>query len=799
MILIVHSRLLAMFDLNRSLVFVLLLIANHYAIADAVSVGAVAPDVLAISVQNGQVILGKQVPYKAIPLVDQVVTKEGQPHRWVVRAGKTLGTLVGKSGNTLFTYDQFVSSPFDERLSDMADTYSVVSDDDPQYRDSTQVLRVFRKSRPTNMAQTGVWEFQWAMEHNLYLQLPYPLRAYCTYHLKTRQNFLPSITYKHLPKQNVSEAVHVSQVGFRPDDSVKVGFLSVWRGSGGGQTYTANLQYQLINVSNNTVAMVGSVRLSRSSLEAEDGTGRNYNLADIYVMDFSDFSRTGTYRLCVDNIGCSLDFPIRRNAWDTAFYTSVRGLLHERSGIALGPPFTSYKRPRNMHPDDGLRVYHTTTPLLDTMNGLNARGEDKSNFYLINKNRTHKLVLNTWGGYADAGDWDRRAQHLRISVLLIELLEMFPAHFSSLKLNLPYADSQLPDVLNEALWGIDFFRRMQEADGGIRGGVELDDHPRRGEASWQESQIAMAYAPDMWSSYLYVGAAVRAANALSTYDRTLSSVYLTSAQAAMGYAERVFAKHSYSSLPHEVNDARNFAALELYRLTGEDAWHKLFLATSAFAQSGHKLAEWKSHAQSDAAFLYLRLQRPVDNQVRDNMMKAFKLTTGEMIEQCGKTGFRWTKDNPDAWLGWGSLSVPQALNLVRMHFLQQDAETFNTALYASQFGAGANPLNMTMTTGVGKKYPLNPLHQDYRVSNQTAPPGITVNGPHDVQKMDDSWTLKVLGSHLYPSLQKWPTTEFYLDIYAFEPITEFGVDTTIAQNAYIWGYLSARGGKLEAK
>jgi endoglucanase len=282
---------------------------------------------------------------------------------------------------------------------------------------------------------------------------------------------------------------------------------------------------------------------------------------------------------------------------------------------------------------------------------------------------------------------------------------------------------------------------------------------------------------------------------LATYDPKLATTYRSSAEAAMSWAERAFAKNDYAKLPHEVRDARNLAALELYRLTGSETWHKLFVDTTAFKQNGRKLAEWKSHDQADAAFLYLRLKRPVDSPLRDNVMAAFKQTTSEMIQQGRKTAFRWTKDNPDAWLGWGSLSVPQALNLVRMHFLQQDAETLSTALYASQFGVGANPLNMSMTTGVGKKFPLNPLHRDHRVSNQAAPPGITVHGPHDVQQMADSWTLKVLGNALYPPLARWPTTEFYLDIYSFEPITEFTVQTTIAPNAYIWGYLSARGTK----
>jgi endoglucanase len=35
----------------------------------------------------------------------------------------------------------------------------------------------------------------------------------------------------------------------------------------------------------------------------------------------------------------------------------MKELLHHRSGIEWGPPFTDYKRPRNLHPADGAKVF----------------------------------------------------------------------------------------------------------------------------------------------------------------------------------------------------------------------------------------------------------------------------------------------------------------------------------------------------------------------------------------------------------------------------------------------------------
>ncbi len=758
-----------------------------------VEVSAVAPDVLSLRIQHGQVQPGRQIPYKANNLLDRIDQKNGH-HRWVFRGNKAIGALVGPGGNILFGFDQFSDTPVNLRELLRAEAYSVTSLDDPGYRTAQKPLAVYRKSRPTNMAQTGIWEFAWPMEHLLYLHMPAPLREGAQYRVEHQGRAIPPQAYRHDSLRNFSESVHVSQVGFRPDDPVKHGFLSLWRGDGGGQTFNTNLRFHLIEQQSGQSQFSGTVRLSRSGREAEDNSGRNYNLADVWLLDFAHFRRSGRYRLCVEQIGCSKEFSIASNVWQDAFYVSVRGLLHQRSGIELGPPHTRYQRPRNMHPEDGLRVFHSNVSLLDSMNGLNARGEDRDNFYLLNRQRTQRILPDAWGGYADAGDWDRRAQHLQIPMLLLELVEMFPEYFSKFSMNIPRQFPNLPDILNEALWGTEIFRRLQEPDGGVRGGIESAEHTRHGEASWQESLTVMAYAPDMWSSYLYAATAARMAHVLSSYDKNLSQTYRRSALAAMQWAQNEFSRHRYPKLPHQVVDARNLAALELYRLTADPLWESIFRETTAFRVAGRKLAEWQSHAQADAAFLYLRLAK-TDAAIKANVTSAFQATVKDMVVQGSRTAFRWTKENPDAWLGWGALSVPQALNLVRHHYLTGDERSLVTALNAAQFGAGANPLNMSMTVAVGHKYPQNPLHRDHRVSNQAAPPGITVDGPHDVKHLADSWTLKVLGPHLYPKYSDWPTTEFYLDIYSFEPVTEFTTHMTIAPNAYIWGYFSARKGQ----
>ena len=121
--------------------------------------------------------------------------------------------------------------------------------------------------------------------------------------------------------------------------------------------------------------------------------------------------------------------------------------------------------------------------------------------------KTDELVTGAWGGYMDAGDWDRRIQHLISSLYLLDLAEQFPSYFRKLSLNIPESGTDVADIVDEAMFNLDCYRRMQTADGGIRGGIESAEHPNMGEASWQESLTIMAYEPGSWSSYYYAGVA----------------------------------------------------------------------------------------------------------------------------------------------------------------------------------------------------------------------------------------------------------------------------------------------------
>jgi endoglucanase len=744
----------------------------------------VKPDILAIRIDVGKAIYGKQVPYQT-KSGDRKEEPRPPGDDWLTRGGKAIGTLVGRQRNVIHMLDEFIPSPFDPQWADRSTSYRITSREDSTYSSQLNPTSVSRKSKPTDMARVGQWKFEFPMSHVMYLKLPSPLREGKTYQINFPESQVQPLSFKYEPNVTRSEAVHVSHVGFSPNDPAKVAFLSTWMGSGGKVEYSPGQTFSVIDEKTNQKVFTGKTQLSKSSEEKEDPRKRNYTLTNVYLMDFSRVQTPGQYRVCVDSVGCSVSFQINSDVWKSAFTLSARGLYHQRSGIALTEPYTDWKRPRAFHPDDGVEVYASTAKYMDLT-------PDNDFSKALPRRKTNQKLPNAWGGYFDAGDWDRNINHVDVARSLLELEELFPNYFSRVNLNIPESKDALPDVINEGLWTIDFFKRLQTPEGGIRGGIDSQGHPKFGEASWQESYTVMAFAPETWSSYLYAGVAARAAHSLRSRDAKRAQSYQDSALKAFDYAEREISNGA--PMTKQVRDARNLAAVEFLRLTRDPKWHQVFLQATVFKDPKQEVIVWDQHDQREAAFLYARLPKNlVDSTIQRNAVNAIVRDADTAVSVSDQTAFKWSKELPFNPIGWGSgLGAPKGVAIVRAHYLTQDSEYLRSAVLSTQFALGANPDNMTYTTGLGQRSPRNPLIVDQRMMGTTPPPGITVYGPYDPLFYGDTWTINLFKDVIFPAPIEWPAVESYFDIYLFPLATEFTIMQTVSPTAYLWGYLAAK-------
>ena len=291
-------------------------------------------------------------------------------------------------------------------------------------------------------------------------------------------------------------------------------------------------------------------------LKRPDGTKVNYAGTHVFEMNFGPdvwpSPEPGEYRVSVAGLGCSRPFRVDDGVWEDAFRVAMAGLYNHRAGVELDGRF-GYARPRTLHPDDGFTVYRSALPITVTSEGPASGPVEYQT--AVTERLTDETAPDAWGGLNDAGDWDRRTQHLEVVYDLCDLYSLFPDYFGGFGLNLPdtasqlpdpvYADlrgnTDLPDVLAEALFTLDFFRRLQDPDGGVSGGIEearRDGSENRGETSWTTDETPFLYAPDAWTTYWYAATCAKAAAA---FDRAgfpeLADRYTESGRRAWRWAE----------------------------------------------------------------------------------------------------------------------------------------------------------------------------------------------------------------------------------------------------------------------
>jgi len=344
--------------------------------------------------------------------------------------------------------------------------------------------------------------------------------------------------------------------------------------------------------------------------------------------------------------------------------------------------------------------------------------------------------------------------------------------------------------VNEALWNIDFYRRLQVASGpdagGVRGGIEHDAHPRLGEASWQDTNLTMTYAPDPWSSYWYAGSAGMAAHWLAAHDFAEAAAgYRQSAVAAYRWAiAQDLAKYRMGA-KKEATDLRNFAAAALFRLTGEAEYHADFVRTTDFARgvaatSGQRFGSWT----------YVRTQHDgVDAAIKTNIVASYVADANTLVRGCNDTGFRWTM-SPKWLYGIGVFSTSlESPTLVKAHLLTGDPVYLSTLVLSCQTGGGANPDNRCYTTGLGANPVVHPLDADSRYFREMATPdGLTTLGPAD---FSIGLSLGIFAPRYWPDSKQWPIIECYHDVWLDPMLTEYTVHHPITQNFVAWGYLAA--------
>lgn len=488
-----------------------------------------------------------------------------------------------------------------------------------------------------------------------------------------------------------------------------------------------------------------TLRMGFDSQHISREGGSNATGEDVYEMDFTGWTEEGTYCIQIPGLGRSWPFKISASGYADAFYTMMKGMYIQRCGMELSAPFTAWERPA-CHTETRLGTfiaesedwyrpnYRKDNPDVGFRNEAGER-IGLSAFTLIGNEDTNAPVIKgVKGGWHDAADFDRRIHHYNTVFDLLGLFEFFPNRFTDDQLHLPESGNGVPDLLDEAAYGVEVWRRTQREDGAVSSWLEQESHPGAAnnlrEAFVDNQMPFFASTPDRSGSFTYAAAAAWLGRLLMPYDKERATDYLQSAQRAYLWArndnsamrDREFlidkpmrnANLKDQTIKFDEDpeirpgdraySAKATAAALLYAATSMPGYLN-DLTDSEFGKR-YPVSGWSIHPM----VCLTMLKHPgLSADEKAAMRKKLLEEADKLVASQELFAYRTLWMGPtEGWfhtMAWGNI-YNKSRNVVAAYAITGDGKYKAAMESAADFFLGCNPMGQTMVTGIGSVYPV---------------------------------------------------------------------------------------------
>jgi hypothetical protein len=675
--------------------------------------------------------------------------------------------------------------------------FTVSSPDDPAY--ATPVAAVsasywvrperYSIRRPINIKHTWV-----------YLQLPSPLKAGCTYvvhedalswqglaiatgePIAENVNRTPDVSgVWQGDRQHHSQSIKINQVGYKPS-AQKRGYLSQFAGYADATRHTpvdvdfsAFGAFEILDDTTGKTMWTGTVSSASNKRDP-------LSQSRVWTLDFSAFETPGRYRLHVPGVGVSYPFHIADDVFNHAFGVLMRGVYHQRCGVALERPWTRHTHPV-CHYDDG-RV-----PSFD------AYQKPSLDFIPQQEGATFPCAR----GHHDAGDYGKYTVNGALfAYSILQAFEVYPEQLLYDHSPVPEAGNGIPDLLEEVKWELDWLQGMQDPeDGAVHIIVKPDptmsyEDGVSGLPSGRFDKPRTLWWKDIHATAAFAAIMARAARTpgLQQHWPTESRQYLSQARKAWAFCmtrtqadgapqPRVGGHHYGNFL--EAKDEYAWMAVELWLTTGEKEYHDYFLRH----HDPDETWNWNWWPLKDAAGAATRSYVYGRRTGKDETMLARCRSGGHGVLDAARATLSWqdrwiTKHSfsPQAYSfgrwGWYFLSDIASYDLLLAASLVDENER-NRFVQAALFNAdqelGNTADNRSMITGIGARRPVDIVHQNARFDGIVEPvPGIPL-GIHPAGFNRGTSDRALMARYLVDEL---PIAYRYVDAWNIEQ--EFTVD-----------------------
>ena len=430
------------------------------------------------------------------------------------------------------------------------------------------------------------------------------------------------------------------------------------------------------------------------------------------LVDFSELKTPGTYYAFVGDDSIGHPINISDNALEGVTKASLKFFYFQRSSIELTEEFAGkYARP--MGTPDTAVMYHSSTgkeDLTATFNGAK--------------------------GWYDAGDYGKYIVNSGISTYtLLQLYRQNRAYFDTLNLNIPESKNDVPDILDEIRWNIEWMLTMQDDDGGVFhklttkqfAGMVLPD---------KVTKQRYAIGKSITATRDFVAVTALAADIYKRFDPEFAEKCAVAAGKARWWSKQN--PYEFFTQPRDVGtgtytdasaaDEFAWSSAEFYRITGnKDILEDLH--QYKLTKGRHKLQGWQT-VFALAAFTIAT--DPVAFDEEDvGLARDFIFDLADTYIKQLDNGYGLAIDNGDFYWGSNSVVANKGMVLIHAYILSDEKKYLDAAQGILDYLLGRNPLDLSFVTGWGVNQVMNPHHRPSEGDTVVAPvPGMLVGGPN---------------------------------------------------------------------
>jgi len=436
--------------------------------------------------------------------------------------------------------------------------------------------------------------------------------------------------------------------------------------------------------------------------------------------DISSITTPGNYIFKTEEL--EIDFNIGSSIYASLSEASLKYYYYNRASTSISSTHGGAFARNSGHPDNVVYVHSSAA----------------------SSNRPTGTVISSPKGWYDAGDYNKYIVNSGISTYtLLAAYEHYESYYSSKNINIPETGGNIPDILDEIKWNLDWMLTMQEAsDGGVY-------HKLTG-LNFSGVVMPENYNLDRYVVQKSTSAALNFAAVMATASRIFSdfetqlpgysAALLNASQSAYTWAKQN--PNSYFTNPtgvstgeygdNDVSDEFQWAAVELYITTGNNTYSNDINVSTI----GNGTPSW-SYTDPLALISILFHKSNFSTNTVNAASNQLLNTANEIKSQVDNSAMNIAMGVTNWDYVWGSNSeaANKVLMLIRAYEFNQDISYLNAAYTAMDYLFGRNGTGYCYVTGFGVNPSKNPHHRISEADQVTDPiPGMLAGGPNPGQQ-----------------------------------------------------------------